>query len=100
LELWQRTSWLQSGHHVVNFSLDGGFSIYKTAHKRWLRILYLALEKELEVLEFAYVLNYYLVLLDYFPLFLHFLTSLIKFILCLKFFEDRRQVEDMAGEEP
>ena len=84
MELWQLTSWLQSGHHVVNFSLDRGFSIYKTAHKRWLRILSLALEKELEVLEFAYVLNYYLVLLDYF-LSLHFLISPIKLILWLKF---------------
>ena len=98
LELWQLMSWLRSGHDVVNFSLYGSFGVYKTAYRRWLRIFSVALEKELEVLDFAYVLNY-LVFLDYFPLFLHFLTSLIKFILCLKFFEDRRQVEDMVGEE-
>ena len=38
-----------SGHHVVNFSPGGGFSIYKTAHRIWLRILSIALEKKLKV---------------------------------------------------
>ena len=39
-------TWVQSGHHVVNlFTLV--FSIYKTAHRIWLRILSIALEKEL-----------------------------------------------------
>ena len=38
-----------SGHHVVNFPI-WGFSIYKTAHRIWLRILSTALEKELIVL--------------------------------------------------
>ena len=43
----------------------------------------MALEKELKVLDFVLWLNYYyFVLLDCFPLFLHFLTSLIKFALC------------------
>ena len=31
----------------------GGFSIYKTAHRTWLRILSVALKKELKVLDFA-----------------------------------------------
>ena len=31
----------------------GGFSIYKTAHRIWLRILSIALEEELKVLDFA-----------------------------------------------
>ena len=47
-------SWLQSAHHVVNFfHLVGGFGIYKTAHRIWLRILSIALEKELKVLDYA-----------------------------------------------
>ena len=40
------------GHHIVNFS-TWGFSIYKTAHRIGLRILSMALEKELKVLEYA-----------------------------------------------
>ena len=45
-DLWQLISWLQSGHHVV--LLPGGvFSTYKTAHRVWLRILSIALGKEL-----------------------------------------------------
>ena len=50
LELWQLRFLFQSGHHVVNFSIRG-FSIYKTAHRIWLRILSIALEKELKVLD-------------------------------------------------
>ena len=53
MELWQLISWLQSGH-VVNISLGGGFSIHKMAHGIWLRILSIALEKELKVLDLAY----------------------------------------------
>ena len=33
----------------------------------------------------GYWLNYYFILFDCFSLFLHFLTSLVKFVLCLKF---------------
>ena len=51
-ELWQLKSWIQSVHHVVNFSTLG-FSIYKTAHRIWLRILSIALEKELTVPDYA-----------------------------------------------
>ena len=32
----------------------GGFSIYKAAHRIWLRVLSRALEEELKVLDFAY----------------------------------------------
>ena len=45
-ELWQLPSWLQSGHHTVNFSYLVGVSIYKTAQRLWLRILSIALEKD------------------------------------------------------
>ena len=31
----------------------GGFNVYKTAHRIWLRMLSIALEKELEVLDYA-----------------------------------------------
>lgn len=45
---------LQYGHDVVNvFHLVGGFIICKTAHKIWLRILSVAFEKKLKVLDFA-----------------------------------------------
>ena len=45
-------SWLQSGRHV-NFLLGRAFSIYKTAYRIWLRILSIALEKELNILDYA-----------------------------------------------
>ena len=51
-ELWQLMSWVPSGHHVVNFTWR--FSIYKTAHRIWLRLLSIALEKELKVFDYAY----------------------------------------------
>ena len=51
-ELWQLMSWVQSGHHVVNLSTSC-FSIYETAHRVWLRILSIALEKELKVLDYC-----------------------------------------------
>ena len=51
-ELWQLLSWVLSGHHALKFS-TWCFSIYKTAHRIWLRILSLALEKELNVLDCA-----------------------------------------------
>ena len=93
-------SWLQSGHHVVNFFQLVGVSVSTTAHRIQLRILSIALEEELKVLDFASWLNYYyLVSFDCFPLFLHFLTSLIKLILWLNFFSDKRQAEDMGGKD-
>lgn len=48
----------------------------------WVRMSSTALEKELKTLDFVLRLNYHSVLLlDYFPLCLHFLTSLNKFVL-------------------
>ena len=75
-ELWQLMSWLQSCHHVVNLS-TWCFSIYQTARRIWLRILSIALVKELKVL--LTVLNEYIIIIWFpltvsfwFPLFLHF----------------------------
>ena len=48
----QLTSRVQSGCQVVHFS-TWCFGICKTAHRMWLRILSIALEKELIVLEYA-----------------------------------------------
>ena len=45
-------SWIQSGHPVVNFS-TWGYSVYKTTHRIWLRVLSIALEKKLKVLDCA-----------------------------------------------
>ena len=42
----------QSGHHIINFSI-WGFSIYKRAHRIWLKILPIVLEKELKILDYA-----------------------------------------------
>ena len=49
--LWQLMSRVQSGCQVVNFS-PWCFGICKTAHRIWLRILSIALEKELIVLDY------------------------------------------------
>ena len=86
-ELWERMS-QQSSHHAVNFlHLVGGFNIYNATLRTGLRILLKAFEEEIKVLDFARWLNYhYLVLFDCFPLSLHFLTSLIKLTIWLKFF--------------
>ena len=66
---------------------DGGPSICKTAHKMWLRILSVALEEELRVLDFSQWLNYhYLASFDCFPLLLSVLTSLIKLTFLAKVF--------------
>ena len=55
MELWQLMSWLQFDKHIVNFvHVVRVSSIYKTAHRIWLRILSMALEKELRLLGFAY----------------------------------------------
>ena len=81
-------SWVQSGRDVVNFS-TWGFSIYKTAHRIGLRILSMALEKELKVLEYAQWLHYYYLVSS---IFLCFHISLIKLILWLKFSTDRKEV--------
>ena len=42
------------GHHIVNFfSIWWVFQYLQEAHRIWLRILSLALEKELKILDFA-----------------------------------------------
>lgn len=57
-KLWQLMLWIQSGHHIVNFS-TWCLSVYKTAHGIWLRILSITLEKELKVLDYVQWLHYY-----------------------------------------
>ena len=80
---------------------SGHFSICKTAHKVWFRILSIGLEKELKVLDFAYSLNQScFVLFDCFYLLLHFLISLIKLILWLKFFHKQKAGREHGGEGP
>ena len=76
--VWSLYSWF--------LPLCGGFSIYRTAHRIWLRILSIALEEARKVLDYAYWLHFnYLVSFDCFSLFLHFLSSLIKHIYWWKF---------------
>ena len=78
-ELWQLMSWIQSGHPVVNFPT---WSTDKTAHKIWLRILSIALEKELEVLPWlCLMITLLFSLLRLFSFVSAFLTFLIKLIL-------------------
>ena len=62
----------------------------------WLRVVSVALEKELKVLDFTYCLIYYcFVLFDCFSLLLHFLTSLIKLIPWLNIPQTKKKVKDM-----
>ena len=78
-ELWQLTSWVQSDHQVVNFS-TWYFGVYKTAHRMWLRILSITLEKELK--SSLTVLNSCVIIIQSpLALFLCFHISLIKLIL-------------------
>ena len=50
--------------------------------RMWFRILSTVLEEEMKALEFVLWLNYYyFVLLDCFYLFMHFLISLIRYVL-------------------
>ena len=53
-------------------------------------------EEELKVLDFVqWLKHYYFVLPDCFPFLLHFLTSLIKLTLWVKFFYRQKQADDM-----
>ena len=54
-----------------------GLQYLQNNSRRWLRILSRVLEEELNVLDLVRPPSYYFVLLDCFPLFLHFLSSLI-----------------------
>ena len=48
VHVWHMTS--LSGHHAVNFLYLVGISVSTTAHRIWLRILSIALEKDLKLL--------------------------------------------------
>ena len=53
-ELWQLKSWVQFGHHVPGDQLlQLVFWYYKAAYRIWLKMLSIAHEKELEVLEYT-----------------------------------------------
>ena len=64
--------------HLVNF-FHLGFRIYETAHRIWLRILSVVLEKELKVL--ALLNDYIIIILSPLTVFFYFCISLIKLIL-------------------
>ena len=69
----------------------------KTARRIWLRILSIACEKEVKVLDCAEWWHYYyLISFNCFPLFSAILTSLIKLILWPKFSTGKRQAEAMV----
>ena len=54
-EFWQLMPWVQSGHYIVNFFHLVGVSVsIKTACRIWLRILSIAFEEEIKVLDLAY----------------------------------------------
>ena len=54
-EFWQLMPWVQSGHYIVNvFHLVGVSVSIKTACRIWLRILSIAFEEEIKVLDLAY----------------------------------------------
>ena len=55
LELLHLMFWEQPSHHVGNFN-TWCFGICKTAHMIWLRILSIALEKELKVLDYDQII--------------------------------------------
>ena len=90
---------LQSGHHAVNFFHLVGVLVsirQLTGHGSE---HYLYPSKGIKVFDYSYLLNYYcFVLLDYFPLFLYFLISLIKHTLWLKLFH-RQKTDGGHGEE-
>ena len=87
--LWQLMSWVQLGHCVVNVS------VCKTAHRLWLRVLSIALEKELKGPWLCLMTTLFLFgLLWLFSFVSTFLTSLIKPVF---FSRDKRQAEDMVG---
>ena len=87
LTFWFQPVWglRACGQHAVNFFYLVGVSVSAKQLKG--HGSEQCLEEEPKVLDFVQWLNYYyFVLLDCFSFFLHFLTSLIKFILWLKFF--------------
>ena len=92
--------WVQSGHRVVNFSTSW-FGVYKTPPRIWLRILSIALEEKKTQGPWLCLMTT-LLLLSLLWLFFFvsvFPTSLIKLILWVKFSTDKRQTEDISGDE-
>ena len=92
------------GYRLVLMQLTSstwGFSVYKTAHRTWLRRLSIVFEEELKALWLCLMteLLHYLVYFDRFPLFLHFLTSLIKLIFWLKFFHRQKAGRGLGGQD-
>ena len=70
---------------VVNMKLTSfilwGFLYLQNDSRIWFRILFIALEEELKVIDFVLWLNYYyFTLFACFPLFLHFITYLINLL--------------------
>ena len=82
------------GNIELTSSTRWGLNTCKTAPRTWIRVLFIGLEEELKLLNFVEWLNYYYSnLFNYFLFFffpLYFLTSLIKFILRLKFFHRQK----------
>ena len=71
--------------YAVNSSTWWAFQYLQKNSRVWLRMLSMALEEELKVLDFVWRFDYcYFVLLNCFYLFQHFLTSLITFALWAK----------------
>ena len=96
-ELQPLTSWVPSGHLVVNFS-TWGFGAYKTAHRIWPRMSSTALEEELKVLDAAWWLHYYcLVSFDCFPLFQHFSLFWLNVFFDWSFPQTKGRQRNMAG---
>ena len=79
---WKELGFL--GMEDIFLPPGGSFSICTTAQKTWLRKLSIILEEELKIFDFIEWLKYYFCL-AWLISFLHFLTSLLKFILWLKF---------------
>ena len=83
------------GHHAVNFS-TWCFSVYKTAHRTWLRIfIYSPWERTKGAWLCLMTTLLLFDLLRRFSFVSTFLTSLIKLILLLKFSTSKRQAENM-----
>ena len=95
-------SYLGYGLVIVQLtsSTRWGFRVCKRAHKIQIRIVSIDPEKELNVLDSSWWLDYYyLVSFGCFPLLLHFLTSRVKLILWLSFFTNKRQAEGMGEKD-
>ena len=81
--------------HIGAGSYVPPYTIYHIPSE-WTEGATIHLQKGLKFPDFVQWLNYYFVLFDCFPFFLHLLTSVIKLILRLKFFYRQRQAEDMG----